>query len=30
MSITQKEGSVYPKAIKILEYGEERDPFEGL
>lgn len=30
MSITQKEGSVYPKAIKILELGEERDPFEGL
>lgn len=30
MSITQKEGSVYPKAMKILEYGEERDPFEGL
>lgn len=30
MSITQREGSVYPKAIKILEYGEERDPFEGL
>lgn len=30
MSITQREGAVYPKAIKVLELGEERDPFEGL
>lgn len=30
MSIVQRDGAVYPKAIKILEWGEERDPFEGL
>ena len=26
----QKDGAVYPLALKILEYGEERDPFENM
>lgn len=30
MSLTQKEGALYPKAIKVIEDGEERDPFEDL
>ena len=30
VSIKQKEGALYPIAIKVLEEGEERDPFEGL
>ena len=30
MSVVQRDGSVYPKAVKVLEWGEERDPFEGL
>lgn len=30
MSLTQKDGALYPKAIKVLENGEERDPFEDL
>jgi hypothetical protein len=30
LSIVQREGAVYPKAMKVLEWGEERDPFEGL
>lgn len=30
VSIRQKEGAVYPIAIKVLEDGEERDPFKDL
>ena len=30
LSLTIKEGAVYPVAFKILEEGEEIDPFEGL
>lgn len=30
VSIKQKEGALYPIAIKVIEEGEERDPFEGL
>lgn len=30
MSLTQKDGALYPKAIKVIEDGEERDPFEDL
>ena len=30
VSIKQKDGAIYPQAIRILEDGEERDPFEGL
>ena len=28
VSIRQKEGAIYPVAIKVLEDGEERDPFK--
>lgn len=30
VSIIQKEGAMYPKAIKVLKDGEARDPFEDL
>lgn len=30
VSIKQKDGAIYPQAMRILEDGEERDPFEGL
>lgn len=30
VSIRQKDGAVYPVAIKVLEDGEERDPFKDL
>lgn len=30
ISIIQKDGAVYPKAIKVLADGEARDPFEDL
>lgn len=30
VSIRQKEGAVYPVAIKVLEDGEERDLFKNL
>lgn len=30
MSLIQKDGALYPKAIKVLENGEDRDPFEDL
>lgn len=30
VSIRQKEGAVYPVAIKVLEDGDERDPFKDL
>lgn len=30
MSLTQKDGALYPKAIKVLENGEDSDPFEDL
>lgn len=30
VSIIQKEGAVYPKAIKVLADGEARDAFEDL
>ena len=30
VSIKQKEGALYPIAIRVIEEGEERDPFEGL
>lgn len=30
VSIKQKEGALYPIAIKVIDEGEERDPFEGL
>ena len=30
MSLTQKEGALYPKAIRVIENGEDRDPFEDL
>lgn len=29
-SVIQKEGSLYPKAIKVITDGEARDPFEDL
>lgn len=30
ISIIQKEGAVYPKAIKVIQDGEDRDAFEDL
>lgn len=30
LSLTIKEGAVYPVAFKVLEEGEELNPFEGL
>lgn len=30
ISIKQKDGAVYPEAIKVLEDGEERDPFADM
>lgn len=30
MSFTQKDGAIYPKAIKVITDGEARDPFEDL
>lgn len=30
MSFTQKDGAIYPKAIKVLKDGEEIDPFSDL
>lgn len=30
MSFTQKDGAIYPKAIKVLKDGEEIDPFTDL
>lgn len=30
MSFTQKDTAIYPKAIKVIEDGEARDPFEDL
>lgn len=30
LSVTQREGAIYPKAFVIKEDGEPRDPFEGL
>lgn len=30
VSIKQKDGAIYPEAIKVLEDGEERDPFADL
>lgn len=30
VAVKQKEGAVYPEAIKVLEDGEERDPFADL
>lgn len=30
VKIRQKDGSVYPVAIKVLEAGEPVDPFEGM
>lgn len=30
VSIIQKEGCLYPKAIKVITDGEARDPFEDL
>ena len=29
-SIIQKDGGIYPKAIKVITDGEARDPFEDL
>ncbi len=30
ISILQRDGAIYPKAFRVLEEGEPRDPFEGL
>lgn len=30
VSFKQKDGAVYPEAIKVLEDGEERDPFADM
>lgn len=30
ISVKQKDGAIYPEAIKVLEEGEERDPFTDL
>lgn len=30
ISVKQKDGAIYPEAIKVLEEGEERDPFADL
>lgn len=30
VSIKQKDGAIYPEAIRVLEDGEERDPFADL
>ena len=30
VSVKQKDGAIYPEAIKVLEDGEERDPFADL
>lgn len=30
LSVTQREGAIYPKAFIVLEDGEPRDPFAGL
>lgn len=30
VSIIQKDGCIYPKAIKVITDGEARDPFEDL
>lgn len=30
ISITQREGALYPKAFVVIEEGEPRDPFDGL
>lgn len=30
ISFKQKDGAVYPEAIKVLEDGEERDPFADM
>lgn len=30
LSIVQRDGAIYPKAFKVIEDGEPRDPFEGL
>ncbi len=30
ISLDLKKGSVYPKSIKIVEQGEEKNPFEGM
>ena len=30
ISIKQKDGAIYPEAIRVLEDGEERDPFADL
>lgn len=30
LSVTQRDGAIYPKAFVVLEDGEPRDPFAGL
>lgn len=30
IAVDIKKGSIYPRSIKIIEYGEERNPFEGM
>ena len=30
ISVIQKDGALYPKALKVIEDGEARDPFEDL
>lgn len=30
LSVVQRDGAIYPKAFKVIEDGEPRDPFEGL
>lgn len=30
VKIKQKDGAIYPEAIKVLEDGEERDPFKDM
>lgn len=30
VKIKQKDGAIYPEAIKVIEDGEERDPFKDM
>ena len=30
LSVVQRDGAIYPKAFKVIEDGEPRDPFEEL
>lgn len=30
VAVKQKDGALYPEALRVIEDGEDRDPFEGL